>query len=147
MDMTSEHLIQIEAIKQLKARYFRLLDTKQWELWADVFTEDFQGVLTGPHPDIELASREDMIRSAATTMEGVVVIHHGHMPEITIHDEENASGIWSMFDHVEIPGSAYDGYGHYHEEYRKCEDGKWRIRSLKLTRLATFPVDDGEESR
>jgi len=33
-------LEEIEAIKQLEARYFRLMDTKQWEAWADVFTED-----------------------------------------------------------------------------------------------------------
>jgi 3-phenylpropionate/cinnamic acid dioxygenase small subunit len=33
-------LEEIEAIKRLKARYFRLMDTKQWDQWGDVFTED-----------------------------------------------------------------------------------------------------------
>lgn len=30
----------VEAIKQVKARYFRLMDTKQWDEMAEVFTED-----------------------------------------------------------------------------------------------------------
>ena len=38
--MTAEQLTDIEAIKQLKARYFRLMDTKRWEEWGDVFTKD-----------------------------------------------------------------------------------------------------------
>ena len=33
-----ESLLAIEQIRQLKARYFRLLDTKQWDEWGEVFT-------------------------------------------------------------------------------------------------------------
>jgi hypothetical protein len=65
-------------------------------------------------------------------------VHHGHMPEIEVVDEENAHGIWAMHDIVEpSPGSGYPlltGYGHYTEEYRKIE-GEWRIARLRLTRL------------
>lgn len=35
-----EHLLELESIKRLKARYFRCLDTKDWEGWLSVFTED-----------------------------------------------------------------------------------------------------------
>jgi len=35
----------LEAIKQLRARYCRLLDTKDWEGWRDVFTEDVIAVV------------------------------------------------------------------------------------------------------
>jgi hypothetical protein len=27
------------------------------------------------------------------------------------------------------------GFGHYHEQYRKGDDGQWRIAELRLTRL------------
>lgn len=37
----SENLTEIEAIKVLKARYCRLLDTKQWTAWRELFTDDF----------------------------------------------------------------------------------------------------------
>ena len=37
----SATLLEIEAIKQLKARYCRLLDTKDWQGWRDLFSDDF----------------------------------------------------------------------------------------------------------
>src|SRR5262245_37696101 len=39
MDRMAE-LVEIEEIKQLKARYFRLMDEKRWDEWAEVFAED-----------------------------------------------------------------------------------------------------------
>ncbi len=35
-----EKLWDIEQIKQLKARYFRLMDTKDWAAWRELFTDD-----------------------------------------------------------------------------------------------------------
>ncbi len=40
MTPSLEQLWDIEQIKQLKARYFRLLDTKDWDAFADRFTDD-----------------------------------------------------------------------------------------------------------
>ena len=41
MPDTATTLWEIEAIKQLKARYCRYLDTKQWDDWRTLFTDDF----------------------------------------------------------------------------------------------------------
>ena len=38
MELTD--LLEIEQIKQLKARYFRLMDQKRWDEFAQLFTED-----------------------------------------------------------------------------------------------------------
>ena len=38
--MTADDLVEIEQIKQLKARYFLLMDQKRWSEWADVFCVD-----------------------------------------------------------------------------------------------------------
>ena len=32
--MTPDDLVEIEQIRQLKARYFRLMDQKKWDEWA-----------------------------------------------------------------------------------------------------------------
>jgi hypothetical protein len=44
-----------------------------------------------------------------------------------------------MFDYVKFTNPERQlelkGYGHYQEEYRKGPDGRWRISSLKLSRL------------
>jgi uncharacterized protein (TIGR02246 family) len=124
----------VEAIKQLKARYFRTMDTKDWSGMRAVFTDDVVmdtsesggGVITGA---------DDFIAFLRETLADVVTVHHGHMPEIEITSPTTATGIWSMEDMLRWPnGMELHGYGHYHETYTKT-DGGWRIASTKLTRL------------
>jgi 3-phenylpropionate/cinnamic acid dioxygenase small subunit len=38
--MTGEQTLDKEAIRELKARYFRLMDTKDWDGWKELFTLD-----------------------------------------------------------------------------------------------------------
>ena len=38
---------EIEEIKKLKARYFRLMNHKRWDGWVDVFAEDVIAVIEG----------------------------------------------------------------------------------------------------
>ena len=64
------------------------------------------------------------------------------MPEIEIQDEENATGIWAMDDVVDMPGLLLQGWGHYHESYRKVK-GDWKIARIRLTRLRL--LQNGEE--
>lgn len=39
--MADDAAAQIEAIKRLKSRYCRYLDTKDWAAWRALFTDDF----------------------------------------------------------------------------------------------------------
>jgi uncharacterized protein (TIGR02246 family) len=139
--MTLEDVEEIEAIKQLKARYFRYLDTKQWDKWGDVFTEDAE--LVNPHSrGVPLQGRELIVQTVSTNLANIVSIHHGHMPEIELLGPGDARGVWAMYDLLIGPrgGSRPDevrleGYGHYIENYRKDADGRWRIARLQLMRL------------
>jgi hypothetical protein len=131
--VNASDLVEIEAIKRLKARYFRFLDTKQWDAWRELFTEDFQAEIHGPHPVIHFEHRDEMVESNRKILAEAPTAHHGHMPEIELTGPDTARGIWAMVDVVKL-GAGFVGYGHYHEEYRKVE-GDWRIASLRLTRL------------
>jgi hypothetical protein len=131
-----QRLVDIEEIKQLKARYFRAVDTKDWDLFAT-------GVLApGVRFDIMgevVEGRDDVVAYVAQAIEKATTVHHGHTPEITITGTDTASGIWAMYDYVrwrKRNGSdkVLHGYGHYHEEYVRTDAG-WRIRSCTLTRL------------
>lgn len=137
--MNWEELTAIEEIKQLKARYFRLMDTKDWDAWGEVFTPDAT-LQFGPNPGDVFMGRDGIINGLKEILADSVTAHHGHMPEIEITSETTASGIWAMYDFVEMPNLTLKGYGHYHEDYVKS-DGKWQIRKLTLTRLH---VDMGE---
>ena len=45
------------------------------------------------------------------------------------------------------PNAWLDGFGHYHERYRRCPDGKWRIAEVRLTRLRNNAVDHQPSER
>ncbi len=127
----------IEAIKQLKARYFRLMDTKDWDGFASVFTDDVEIDMTGEGGTVTHGVGE-FLPFLRENIEHVTTAHHGHMPEIEITSPSTARGIWAMEDELWWPEgspiSHLHGYGHYHETYEKTPAG-WRIKTLKLTRL------------
>jgi len=129
-----QRLLDIEEIKQLKARYFRGMDTKQWDAWGQVFTSD--AVMEIPEANMIVTGRDEIVKAVSTVLVGTTTVHHGHMPEIEITSPTTATGIWAMEDYVDwgADGGAFRGYGHYHETYEKV-DGQWRITSSTLTRL------------
>lgn len=126
-------LEEIEAIKRLKARYFRLMDTKQWSDFGDLFTADAT-LAASSNPDQIFTGRNDIVRRVSAALREATTVHHGHMPEIELTGEGTATGVWAMYDFVDLPQLVLHGWGHYHEEYVKQGD-VWRIRRSSLTRL------------
>ena len=127
----------IEAIRQLKARYFRLMDTKDWDGLAGVFTPDVHLDLTGEGRG-EVDGVETYLPFLIANIGEVTTVHHGHMPEIELTSPTTATGIWAMEDELWWPEGGpiryMHGYGHYHETYERTPDG-WRIKTCRLTRL------------
>lgn len=139
--MTS-NLDEVESIKVLKARYCRAIDTKDWELFRNCLTEDFAGEFEGlPRLNKDMPDkgafqgRDLMIEGQGEFLSQTLTIHQAYMPEITILDDNRATGIWAFRDYLKMPWGVFTGYGHYHEEYIKS-DGKWRISRLKTTRIS-----------
>ena len=131
----------IEAIKQLKARYFRLMDTKQWDAYRQVFTDDMAFYFESQDAPTA-TSGDDFVAYVRSRLATALSVHHGHMPEIELTSPDSARGVWAMFDWVDDPDQhrAFQGFGHYHEEYRRGEDGRWRISRLRLSRLRVDAV-------
>ncbi len=127
----------LEEIRQLKARYFRCMDTKDWDGLAAVFTDDVEIDMTGEGAGVTHSVAEYMpfLRDA---IEEVTTVHHGHMPEITFTSPDTATGIWSMEDQLWWPPGSpiahLHGFGHYHETYERTAGG-WRIKTMRLSRL------------
>lgn len=133
----AQELVDIEAIKQLKARYFRLMDLKQWDEWGLVFATDC--VMEVPEADMVNRGRQEIVATVSRALVSARTCHHGHMPEIEVTGDGTARGVWAMFDYVEWDeqdGARVElqGYGHYREEYER-EDGEWRIARIRLERL------------
>jgi hypothetical protein len=142
-------LVAIEEIKQLKARYFRLMDTRDFDGMALVFcknaffdcTEGFgaqplDGPWKGEVGPIQ-RGRANIIKWIRESFAKSTSTHHGHCHEITIDNETEAHGIIAMEDYIrgtDRETKIVHATGHYHEDYR-FEDGAWRIARTKLTRL------------
>ena len=126
----------IEENKQLKARYSRLLDTKDWASWRSVFADDFVsdtseagGQIVSGADEFVAFTRGNIGKPSQPT------VHQVHAPEIELLSATSARGVWALEDVVALaPGVNLRGYGHYRETYVKTE-GRWYIKSSKLTRL------------
>ncbi|MCW1382092.1 nuclear transport factor 2 family protein [Novosphingobium sp. KCTC 2891] len=144
-------LIAIEEIKQLKARYFRLMDSKQWEPLRSVFADDavFDAraslSIDGNGESGRAAESNDWVYEGGDTIIDFIrtavgtqrTVHHGHCHEIEILSDTEARGVIAMEDQIwDESGAALTlhGMGHYHETYRK-DGGAWRIVTSRITRL------------
>ncbi|MDM4139113.1 MULTISPECIES: nuclear transport factor 2 family protein [Mycobacterium] len=149
----SEAADDLEALRQLKARYCRFLDTKDLASWRAVFTTDLVVTLdmavstagADPQTAPPIEGVDNFAPMVMGGLEGVATKHHCHTPELTLTSATTATGIWAMEDLLIFgDGRELYGAGHYHETYEK-RDGAWQIKSLHLTRtiLRMTGGDDG----
>lgn len=131
------------AICETKARYCRCMDTKDWAGYTDCFTEDY--VLdTSSIGGYLIEGRDAVVKAVRGSIEHARTAHQVHNPEIAFDpDGQGADAIFAMNDRVEMAEDmrersgeyGHTGYGHYHERFRKCADGKWRISRNELIYL------------
>lgn len=118
----------IELIKQLKARYFRAIDTCNLELLQGMLTPDIKLAFVSPTYQIHVEGLEQVLgfyQNAFTATR--LATHNGHTPEIEVNGE-HATALWylsyvfiNLEDKTHIHGSAI-----YQDRYIKC-DGQWMI--------------------
>jgi hypothetical protein len=121
------------AICNLKAQYCRLLDTKQWDDWAQLFTPDCRFDTTGSGGAVVEGSAA-MVGFVRESLADARTAHQVHSPEITFDGLDAADVIWAMQDRVIKDSFDLTGFGHYRERCVRTADG-WRIASQALTRL------------
>lgn len=122
-------------ISALLYRYARAVDSKDWELYRSVFTEDAQidyssaGAIVG--------TRDEVVDWFAANF-GVILWSMHYITNIEVLDTDgDAATVRAMFyNPMQLPGmaemSACGGY--YHHELVRTPDG-WRSRSLREENL------------
>lgn len=146
MSYTIGQLSDLEEIRLLKHRYFRGIDTANAGLLTDLFTDDVVVDYRGGYYRISLEGKAAMLEFLANSFNSMTVaMHHGHMPEITIVDEDTAEGLWYLEDifinlekKTHIIGSAI-----YKDRYRRV-GGKWKIERTEYDRVfeIVFPLSE-----
>lgn len=143
----------IEAIKHLKARYCRLMDTKDWKGYRELFTDDVtvnlesageavpgQNQESAAAAGAVIAGADSFVAMLVSALGDAVTVHQCHTPEIDVLSQSTAKGVWAMEDLLRFAdGTQLHGFGHYHETYEKQGD-TWLIKSTRLTRLRTDVV-------
>lgn len=127
----------VRAIATLKARYFRSVDTQDWDALRALFADEVRIDVSGDGAGVT-TDPDAFVANVRRALADAHSVHHGHMPEIELTSDRTATGIWAMEDQIWFPPggpvSHLHGFGHYHETYVKGDDG-WRISTMRLTRL------------
>jgi hypothetical protein len=132
-------LAAIEEIKRLKHRYFRTLDLKMWDEFADCLTEDVRaryGTQTMGEP-LHYDNRADVVAFMTENLgPGTITVHIANHPEIDV-DGDTATASWAFEDTVLVSEFQVQirGAGYYRDSYRREADGRWRIASTEYERI------------
>jgi hypothetical protein len=150
---TVARLAAIEEIRQLKSRYFRTMDTRDWEGFAQVFASDavfdfsvgMEVEAVGGPPVTPKGpvtrGRDNIIDWVTSSYSGGASLHHGHSHEIIIDSDTEAHGVIALDGYgltLDRSTITHKTAGHYHEKYR-FEDGAWRIAEVRLVPLYLGP--------
>jgi bile-acid 7alpha-dehydratase len=134
----------IEAIKRLKYKYFRCLDSKLWDDLAECFTEDATSSYSGGKYSFQ--GRDAIMKFLKEGMcETRVSMHHGHHPEIEVTGERTATGVWALEDCLIDTRSNWGVHGaaFYRDEYVKVGGG-WKMKHTGYERVFEEMWDRGE---
>lgn len=133
-----QRLEDIEAIRNLQARYQRCLDTRDFETLSECFTDDAVSSYDGGKMSYRGKERiTGFLRKVMTaSMPSSHLIHGG---EIEIEGPTTARAKWYLEDHllhrkflVKLHGAAI-----YDVSYVKT-DGSWKIASIGYTRCYQY---------
>ena len=120
MSVDPAHLADIEAIKQLKARYCLLLDAQEWEDLRELFTDDCRfSVGSGDYDDPGA-----FVENLREQLTGESHVHVAAMPIVELTGPDEARGLWSF--------SNRGASGHYQDRYVRTPEG-WRIARMRMT--------------
>ncbi len=127
----------IEAIKQVKYRYLRALDTKHWDDFADTLTDDVvgdYGSSPGGEP-LRFDNRTDLVNYLSSSLGPAIITEHrvAH-PEIAVTDDQ-AAATWYLQDRVIVASADFMLFGaaFYRDRYRRTGDG-WKISATGYDR-------------
>jgi SnoaL-like domain len=144
LPLGSDALVEIEAIKQLKARYCLLLDAQNWSGYRDLFTDDARISgdlpLTTPPAGSHYGPNE-FVAAVRATLEGRRTLHTIHQSMIELIDVDVARGLWTYTQR----GFGHTG-GYYDEAYAKDDRG-WRINTMTIALVHPYQADDPQASR
>ena len=131
----------VRAICELKYRYLRTLDSKDWDGFEACFvpeaTGDYNGLVFDDRAALVSYMRENL-------GEGLITLHQAHHPEIEVAGDA-ATGRWYLYDRVIVEAFQFmlEGGAFYSDRYVRTPEG-WRVAHTGYRRTfeATYNLGD-----
>lgn len=125
-------------IDQLRAHYCHVLDDRDWDGLANLFTEDgeFEGLA-------HVKGRENIRAFFRDTVSGIADAfwHFCTNPTLTLQGDRAQGRISMQYLSVK-QGVSYNSAGHYDDEFRR-ENGLWKFARRRITFYYFAPVSKG----
>lgn len=150
-EKTLEQRIQvledIEAIKQLKHRYFLCCDRKQPAAVRDCFVD---GPMTIDYGRIGVFDNADAmveVFAQLACQEHIVEMHHAQNPQIGLTSPTTAKATWGLYYYMinTDEDSVTQLGGYYDDEYVKV-DGHWKISATRYAVTSTVLLSTASDS-
>lgn len=129
-------LSQIREIEELKYRYLRAVDLKDWDLLASTLADDAKASYSGGV--VTLVGRDAIVKYMRDNLGGEsrITSHKVHHPEITFNEDGTASGVWALEDLVIDldAGILIRGAAYYDDRYA-LKGGTWLIQMTGYRRV------------
>ena len=118
----------IELIKQLKARYFRSIDTCDLETLKSILTPDIKLAFKSPAYEFHLEGLDKALDFYKTSFTKTrLAMHNGHTPEIEVSGHE-AKGFWYLnYVFINLEEKTHMNGGAIYEDHYIKRDGRWWI--------------------
>ena len=124
----------IEAIKQLKARYWFACDQRNAIGIRDCFVAEDLHIDFGFIGQFRDIDEFISVFLEMTDKPSHIDLHHGLAPEISITGDEQATGRWRMqFQLIETKTEIAQFMGGYYEDVYRRESGVWKIAISRYT--------------
>ena len=141
MPYTPEQLAEIPSILAAKSRYFWCIDNQEFDIMLDCFVEEgFQTFWSGRPGNKDRNKQVEQNRR--TCGFDMVPMYFGYNQIVRFTGPDSVQLLTKMHDYhtYKDNGDTYSGYGLYVDDLVKCADGRWRIKTLRLT----YRVLDGK---
>lgn len=137
-----QRLEDLEAIRQLKARYLWCCDRKDPQGMRACFVDGPVHIDYGAVGTFDRADALAKVFSDIACHPHMVELHHGMNAQLEILDAGHARGTWSL--HYFLINTETQGLtqlaGYYEDEYRK-DAGAWKISRTRFVPTSTLALD------
>jgi len=138
-------LESIEAIRQLKHRYFMACDRKEPEAVRQCFVDGPIDIEYGRVDNFGCADDMVAVYTRYACESHIVEMHHAQNPVITLLSETEAQGVWGLYYYlINTQRDEVTQLGGFYEDRYRRERGEWKISASRCEVTSTQIMDLGE---